>query len=156
MSSAEPDQLPQTEPEHAGFVRTGPADAGTVSRMREEFARWLRDGFSLDAERFSDIVLAVYEAMSNVAEFAYPADAQDRPLSVRAQHDVAGDGLVVTVADRGEWRERDPAARAPLRGRGIPLMRALADRFTLEPSDRGTRVDMQFRQCAASAAAVTA
>jgi anti-sigma regulatory factor (Ser/Thr protein kinase) len=149
MASAE---LP-TSPTDTGFVRTVSADPHTVSGVRDEFSRWLRDRFTLDPVRFSDIVLAVNEAMANVAEFAYPSGTQDPLLSVRAQRDAVGDGIVVTIADRGRWREVDPADRCLTRGRGIPLMRALADRFRLEPSANGTRVDLQFDGCPLAATA---
>ena len=130
------------------FVRTAHADAGAVSRLREEFSGWLREVFLLDAVQFSDIVLAVNEAMSNVAEFAYRHGERERTLSVRAARE-GPDGLTVTIADRGRWQERDPAAeRCSSRGRGIPLMRALADRFTLDPTPEGTRVHLTFRGCA--------
>lgn len=141
MCSAEP----STDATDVGFVQTGRADAGTVGRLRDEFSRWLRERFALDPVRFSDILLAVNEAMANVAEFAYPDGAQDRTFSVRARH-IAG-SMVVTVADRGRWRQTDPAARPASRGRGIPLMRALADEVAIEPSEHGTRVQMRFDSC---------
>jgi serine/threonine-protein kinase RsbW len=138
-----------TDTADAAFVRTAAADAGAVSSLREEFARWLRNGFRLDAVRHSDIVLAVNEAMANAAEYAYRDGGRDRTFCLQARRDGPG-VLAVTVADRGTWREAAPASKASARGRGIPLMRALADRFAIDPSPQGTRVYLGFDGCAAA------
>lgn len=138
----------QTSPD-ASFARTVVADPGAVSRLREEFSRWLAEAFRLDEVKYSDIVLAVNEAMSNVAEFAYRdaySETGDDTFRVQACPD-AGGRLVVTVADHGAWRDCDPDQRCSSRGRGIPLMKALADRFSLEPSPDGTRVRLAFEGC---------
>ncbi|MEC9323118.1 MAG: ATP-binding protein, partial [Actinomycetota bacterium] len=54
------------------FERLGlDADATAVAHVREEFALWLKRFFVVDAVRFSDLVLAINEALANAAEFAY-------------------------------------------------------------------------------------
>lgn len=52
--------------------------------------------------------------------------------------------LTVRVVDRGRWREPDAANRQLRRGRGIPLMRTLADALVIDPSAVGTVVCMRF------------
>jgi serine/threonine-protein kinase RsbW len=47
------------------------------------------------------------------------------------------------VSDRGAWRPpQEPRIRS--RGRGIPLMEALSDRTSIERSDRGTHVKLEW------------
>jgi serine/threonine-protein kinase RsbW len=129
------------------FVRIGAADARTVTRLREEFAEWLRTELELDPVRFSDVVLTVYEALSNAAEFAYDGADGEATVTLQAHQHAAAGLLDVTVTDRGRWRPNDPALRKTSRGRGIPLMRALADGVDIEPSPQGTRVHLQFSDC---------
>ena len=47
-----------------------------------------------------------------------------------------GGEIVVTVTDRGRWRE----ARGKNRGRGFPLMRGLMESVDVQPADGGTSV----------------
>lgn len=62
---------------------------------------------------------------------------------MRAAYDAGSDTLAVTVDDRGRWRQQVPAQRnAQMRGRGIPLMEALADEAAIECTPRGTRVTL--------------
>jgi anti-sigma regulatory factor (Ser/Thr protein kinase) len=121
------------------------AEAESASRIREEFAEWLQRFFDLDAIRFSDVVLAINEALANAAEFAYlSADSnRARTMDLMARYDGLDARLTVTICDHGVWRM---PATVPdrARGRGIPLMRALSDRITIETSTAGTRVLMQW------------
>ena len=52
--------------------------------------------------------------------------------------------MTVFVCDYGTWRPRqiNPAPRT--RGRGIPLMEALADEATIETSADGTQVRLEW------------
>ncbi|WP_328354713.1 ATP-binding protein [Mycobacterium sp. NBC_00419] len=120
------------------------ADARSVGRVRDEFAHWLRAHTGVDAVLFSDIVLAANEALANAAEFAYVRDNGIGGIDVEAVHNPAAATLTVTVADQGCWREPDPATRSSVRGRGIPLMRALADEVTIDSSALGTTVCLRF------------
>ena len=47
------------------------ADPYTAGHVRNEFAAWLGRRVQLSAIRFSDVVLAVNEALANATEFAY-------------------------------------------------------------------------------------
>lgn len=108
---------------------------------------WLGRHFRLGAERGNDLLLAVDEALANAAEFAYVDAARRGTVDLSATYDDAADTLAVTVNDRGRWRQQapEPATMPPrpqVRGRGIPLMRALADRVTIDRSPQGTHVTL--------------
>ncbi|CAM2745243.1 anti-sigma regulatory factor [Mycobacterium intermedium] len=125
------------------------ADPHSASRTRVEFRRWLDRHFTLGAERFSDLLLAVSEALSNAAEFAYAGSTQRGTMDVSANYDVDSDTLAVTVSDHGRWRQTVPAQATAtcdyqVRGRGIPLMRALADETTIDPTPHGTNVKLTW------------
>jgi serine/threonine-protein kinase RsbW len=129
------------------FVRMGAADAHAVARLREEFTQWLCDHLVLDDVRASDIVLVVNEALSNAAEFAYRNRETPESILLQATYQSDTGGLVITISDRGEWRPSEPANQKLSRGRGIPLMRALADRVDIEKSHQGTAVHLSFDRC---------
>ncbi|AKK27346.1 ATP-binding protein [Mycobacterium sp. EPa45] len=120
------------------------ADAHNAARVRDEFATWLRACGDIDRVRFSDVVLAVNEALANTAEFAYLLKGGVGTIDVEAVRD--SDNLTVTIADQGHWRESTPATQSRARGRGIPLMRALADHVTIDSSALGTTVCLRFEQ----------
>jgi serine/threonine-protein kinase RsbW len=130
-----------------GFSSNGPADGNTVAEFRHAFAQWLRDNFALDAEQFNDVLLAVNEALTNSAEFAYVTSGQRGTMSVTARYDAADRGLVVVVVDHGSWLEKVPNGQPSTRGRGIQLMRALADRTTIDRAPTGTQVRLEFGDC---------
>ncbi|AEV74004.1 anti-sigma regulatory factor (Ser/Thr protein kinase) [Mycolicibacterium rhodesiae NBB3] len=140
------DPILSTTATDADFVYVDTADARTVARLRRELARWLETQVTLDAEKLNDILLAVNEALTNVAEFAYRGRQGMMGLQVRC--DRADGTLIVDVTDRGTWRHVDPASQPNTRGRGIPLMRALSDRTTIARTPHGTHVQMEFADCA--------
>lgn len=115
-----------------------------MARVREELGRWLLQKFELDSMRLNDMVLAVYEALANAAEFAYLTAPTPGCVNLRAEHDAASSALTLIVADEGRWREVDPTQRCRYRGRGLPLIKGLADVATVESSPRGTTVRMVF------------
>src|SRR5690242_10611830 len=131
-------------PDGPVFVGSGSADAATVSQLRRDFAAWLGQRFALDEVRFSGAVLAVYEALANAAEFAYVGLPAAGTLSLEAHHDDAANRLNVQIRDHGSWREVMHAARDNTRGRGIPLMKALADETIIDRSPSGTVVLLRF------------
>lgn len=126
------------------FERVGiSADAQTASDTRDEFADWLRECFALDPIRSSDVILAINEALANCAEFAYLGRPETGTMDVLAWHDAVDSTITVLVSDQGSWRTPlVPRIRA--RGRGIPLMEALSDRASIESSDHGTRVKLEW------------
>ena len=108
-----------------------------------EFAQWLNAAFDLDPYRTGDLVLAIYEALANTAEFAYLAHGMTGTMDVRASYDAVESALSVTVSDRGLWRTAGPASDRS-RGRGISLMQALADRASIQTSTHGTTVRLDW------------
>lgn len=115
-----------------------------AAEIRRELAEWLHQNFLLNPEKSSDVLLAVYEALANVAEFAYLDAPQPGPMNVRAAYDDVAAVLTVTVTDEGHWRVNDHDVKDVARGRGIPLMRALADRIDIDSTPAGTRVRLQW------------
>ena len=65
-------------------------------------------------------------------------------MHVLADYDGGTAVLTVTVTDEGAWRIADPETRSISRGRGIPLMHALADRATIDSTPAGTRVRLRM------------
>jgi anti-sigma regulatory factor (Ser/Thr protein kinase) len=136
------------------FVRTDVvADPVNAAAVRREFSDWLRQHFTLDATKTSDVVLAVNEAMANAAEFAYVTLERPGTMRVQADYDGSAATLTVTVTDEGAWRRADAGMPQLKRGRGIPLMHALADRATVDSSQTGTRVRLEWTHVAAHAGA---
>lgn len=133
--------MPATESRHHSDV----ADAVSVGRLREEFSRWLRR-FGLTPDRHNDLVLAVNEALANTAEFAYRRHHEPGAVTLTVRCDPATDALTVIVSDQGAWREPSDGGNPQLRGRGIPLMEALADEVVIDSSADGTTVRMRFDQ----------
>ena len=140
------DSMPPAEVANSDrFERLGlDADATAVAHVREEFAQWLKRFFVVDAVRFSDLVLAINEALANAAEFAYVLAERPGTIDMRAIYDSDGQKLVVEISDRGTWRPRqvDPVPRT--RGRGIPLMETLSDESDIDTSDDGTHVRLAW------------
>ncbi|OBH60739.1 anti-sigma regulatory factor [Mycobacterium mantenii] len=121
------------------------ADARSAARTRAEFGVWLGRYFSLDDDRFNDLLLAVNEAIANAAEFAYVEAAERGTVDVRAAYDGDTDTLAVIVDDRGRWRQKKPVQyQQQMRGRGIPLMVALADDVAIDRTPQGTRVTLTW------------
>jgi anti-sigma regulatory factor (Ser/Thr protein kinase) len=118
--------------------------------MRQEFSVWLKRYFALDPTKVSDVVLAVNEALANAAEFAYSAFENPGGMHLLAAYDTVSSILTVTVSDEGAWRIADGEKKHISRGRGIPLMEALADRATIDSTAAGTRVRLEWNHVAAA------
>lgn len=104
--------------------------------LRHELVGWVL-GAGLGPDRAQDIALASYEALANVADHAYDGergtvdlDAYLRPGRVE-----------VVITDHGRWRTPVPDPRpVTLRGRGLMLLHASADRADIRSTDEGTVV----------------
>ncbi|MET0236544.1 MAG: ATP-binding protein [Kibdelosporangium sp.] len=107
--------------------------------IRTRVASWAR-ALGLRAEQREDIVLAVDEATANAVEHAYPAGSGT--VTIFASGDRDGHMVNVIVSDEGTWRPRDYEPTA--QGRGMRMMRKLADVFNRFHDDRGTTVVLRF------------
>lgn len=137
---------PQAPSAQLGFHRVGAAAPATVVAWRSEFGAWLHHRLDLDDERHGDVILAVDEALSNAAEFAY-AGTDGGDVILDARYSPCDARLNIKISDTGTWREITPETRSLARGRGLQLMRALSDFFDLNHGSGGTRVLMAFERC---------
>ncbi|MBJ8346029.1 SpoIIE family protein phosphatase [Antrihabitans sp. YC2-6] len=105
--------------------------------IRRALQRWL-SAASIPPLLADDVISAANEICTNSVEHAYRNQTPERViLSARAD---PGE-LIVTVADTGTWIP--PAADPGLRGRGLPMARALTDDVQIEHMERGTAVTMR-------------
>jgi anti-sigma regulatory factor (Ser/Thr protein kinase) len=116
---------------------TSRADLQAPRPMRHVLMSLLT-ALNIEDPRRSDIILAVGEALANAVEHAY-ADGEAGTLELTAQAD-AGSTLVVEVADRGQFIEREGT---PGRGFGLRIVRNIAREVVVRRDD-GTRVTMTF------------
>lgn len=127
-----------------------PALAEHATSLRHRLNEWANSA-GLASELVEAMSLAVYEAMANAVEHAYRGRAPG-DLRMAAVLAYAPDGpgrVVVTVEDDGRWHP--PETGPDLRGRGIPLMRALAGLVDISPAAEGTSVRMTWQADAFSA-----
>jgi serine/threonine-protein kinase RsbW len=124
------------------FRRHGVAAAPeTLRHLRHELTAWVLAA-GVDPGRAQDIVLAGYEALANVADHAY--DGQG-PGSVDLDAAVHEDRVEVVITDQGRWRTPVPDPRpVSLRGRGLLLLRASADRADIRSDEAGTVVTLAW------------
>jgi serine/threonine-protein kinase RsbW len=109
-------------------------------RFRLRFSEWLDATVSVDAERRSDIILAVYEAVANAAEHAYASQEAPGSIGVRARVTPAGE-LEAAVTDTGTWK---PGHSDQFRGRGLALLTALSDDSEVTTGPSGTAVTLRW------------
>jgi serine/threonine-protein kinase RsbW len=109
-----------------------------LSDVRARVALWAR-GFGLSADAVDDIVLATHEALANAADHAYPDGRGDVELDAAC---VEGE-IRVVVRDHGRWRA--PPGDPGWRGRGLLLIRGLAERVDVHRADVGTSIAMRWR-----------
>ena len=122
------------------------------SIARDRFERWLRD-LRWPSGQSEDLVLALSEAVSNSVEHGYrvraeqaPPDLGEATVEVRARVLAEESGrrrIALTVRDHGRWRE--PAGPAGFRGHGLSIIRACADRFSIDGDAGGTTLTLVTR-----------
>lgn len=123
--------------------------AGAAS-LRSAFHTWIAEHIALSEEQLSDLTLAVNEALANAVEHAYAGAADPGQVDLHARFDPRTGTLTATVRDQGNWRNPAPDPMH-LRGRGIPLMRALATTSTIASNSHGTSVELRWEGIAARA-----
>ena len=130
-----------------GHTHTGAADPRNVVMFRRSLDAWLEQYLELDDNRVADIVLAADEALSNCADHAYRIVDSVGSMTLQIAYDIAVNELKVSVSDNGRWTEPQSVAANAARGRGILLMRALADDCTIDGRHDGTTVCLRFYGC---------
>lgn len=123
----------------------GPADGATARTLNLRVDDWIADTLDVDDVRRSDMLLTVAEALANAAEHAYSSSADAGEMNVAIAYDDADTGIVIQISDRGTWLKHASGPTDTSRGRGLLLMRALADDVTLDSNPEGTRVQLHFR-----------
>jgi anti-sigma regulatory factor (Ser/Thr protein kinase) len=114
-----------------------PADPESMPLLRRVIGRWLNEVGASEQE-IGEIALATSEACANAIEHAYsPGSAE---FAVRATRS-SPEEVLVTVSDRGQWR--DP--RGVNRGQGLQLMEVLMDSVEVDRQDHGTAVKLGRR-----------
>ena len=110
--------------------------AEQLATVRHLIRRWVtaQGGTDDDCAAFA---ISVTEACANSVEHAYGLD--DSTVYLRAE--VNDREAVVTVRDRGGWRE----PRGANRGRGIPVMKEFMDDVVIDTGERGTTVELRRR-----------
>lgn len=127
---------------HSRFrMSTTAATPATISGLRIEFSTWIAGVLNTTEGRRADITLAVYEAMANATEHAYPRDRPGEVL-VRARYLRRTRTLRVLVRDRGRWWHH--AKPLTGRGHGLSLIRGLCDRAVITSPAAGTTVDLNW------------
>jgi anti-sigma regulatory factor (Ser/Thr protein kinase) len=111
-------------------------DPDALTSLRRLTARWLREA-GAEGDEVHDLVMAGNEAWQNALEHGtgFARTTVDVELEVVDHGEVK-----ITVRDAGS---RDRAPSDPDRGRGIELMRALADEVTLELAPHGSTVRLR-------------
>jgi anti-sigma regulatory factor (Ser/Thr protein kinase) len=119
-------------------VETG-ASADRLAEVRHRFTAWLQAA-GVPEPLATDMLLAINEACTNSVEHAYSGHVRPGRMLVHAQ--LHGSEVQVRAVDFGSWKT--PPADPGTRGRGLPLIRAVADRVQVECTPAGTTIDMTF------------
>jgi anti-anti-sigma factor len=129
--------------------RTVPALPGELAVMRREATTWAT-AVGLSADLRADLQLALGEAAANTVDHAYPDGSGDLTYRVAT----TPGGIHVTVRDHGRWRP-EPADKGT-RGRGLQIIRALAEQASIDHDDNGTTVEFHLAHTSDAASAPSA
>ena len=125
-------------PEPLRLRLAAPSLPARLSEVRARVAAWARR-LGLSGDAVDDIVLATHEALANVADHAYPEGGGDAELDAACEN---GE-IRVVVRDHGQWRPT--VTDQGWRGRGLVLIRGLAEHVDVQRADAGTIVAMRWR-----------
>lgn len=117
-----------------------PARAAQLPRIRHALGAWAQQ-IGISADDVGAVVLATYEAMSNVVIHAYLN--HQGTFDLHAAHRRDQHYVKITVSDRGRWRP-PPTEPVPPRCMGLQLIQGLAVRATVDSSAQGTTVHMSW------------
>lgn len=122
-----------------------PAEASRLHEARNHVENAACEFGLRDTARFQ-FVLAVNEAVTNAIRHGDP----DRQGNIALRIESVGDALVCQVKDSGQFRFSAPRTDPlPSHGRGLALMRLLADDVELDAGPHGTSVRL-WKQRASS------
>ena len=144
---------PQHPHGDADFTRSVPAAPSSVAQLTRQVNTWLDREVRIDTQRTSDVVLATYEALANCADHAYRSHEGAGMMTLEVTYDRATETVHVCVTDHGSWINPDTQPANNTRGRGLRLMQALCDDFTINGTEDGTTVCLHFERCPGVAAA---
>jgi anti-sigma regulatory factor (Ser/Thr protein kinase)/anti-anti-sigma regulatory factor len=106
--------------------------APSCARCGTELARWLEE-LGADTEDVAALQLAMTEAVSNSIEHGYRSHGG----TVHVEAELGENGrLCCRVSDQGQWRE--PTPDPGYRGRGLALISAQTDRYSIDRLGGGT------------------
>jgi PAS domain S-box-containing protein len=123
-----------------------PGEMEGLARLRATLRRWLSDN-AAEPDEVAAVTMATNEAVENAIEHGHRLSTA--PFVVELAVD--GGQVVITVKDRGRWREarRNASHRAEHgdveRGRGLTLMRAFMDDVEVIRATAGTTVVLRRR-----------
>jgi serine phosphatase RsbU (regulator of sigma subunit)/anti-sigma regulatory factor (Ser/Thr protein kinase) len=126
----------ETAPLEDTLEMTLPARPNVLGGLRNTLARWLQAAGADENELF-DIILSASEAATNAIEHAY--GAREASFTVRCEQ--GRQQVTVTVCDIGRWR----TIRLQRGGRGLQIMRSLADSVEVKSDEGGTTVTIVKR-----------
>jgi serine phosphatase RsbU (regulator of sigma subunit)/anti-sigma regulatory factor (Ser/Thr protein kinase) len=126
----------ETLPLQDTLEMTLPARPNVLGGLRNTLGRWLQAAGANENELF-DITISASEAATNAIEHAY--GAREAGFTVRCEYD--GQQVIVTVCDIGRWRTTRPQSG----GRGLQIMRSLADSVEIDSDEGGTIVTITKR-----------
>lgn len=120
------------------FDLAAEATPSNARQLRARFQQWLQT-LDTPASLVDDLILAVYEAVTNVVEHAYPPDPPHPMMRLQAR--VEHHQVLITIRDHGRWRT--PPSDPGYRGRGLAMMASLTTELHLYPTAEGTTVDLR-------------
>lgn len=116
-----------------------PAHPERLPGLRRALAGWA-DRVGMSAEQIEVLALASYEALANATAHAYSNG--EGVLEVHATYLPERAQAQVTVTDSGRWRP--PSTEWGLGGRGLVLIRNLAEHAEVSTDATGTTVRMHW------------
>lgn len=111
------------------------SDLRSITDMRWWLRAFLGQTCGLSAQEIDDLVLAACEAANNAVEHAQ----QPTEPFFNVDTEIDAGAVTIVIQDHGQWRHPPSSGE---RGRGLPMMRALAD-TTIAASINGTTVTIR-------------
>lgn len=123
---------------------SAPAEAGELSGLRRAVSDWTTLA-GLSEDLAYDVLLAYGEAAANAIDHAYAGGSGTFDTHIAR----VGTTVQVTVSDHGTWRPEpeDPGHR----GRGLQLIRTMADETEIDKGESGTTIRFGFSVAPATA-----